>query len=51
MLNHNVCRKHIAKGLCQDSYKGPTNISVLPVGYPEWVWYCPFCELRKVVIL
>lgn len=35
MLNHDVCRKHIAEGLCWDNYEGPTNISVLPVGYPE----------------
>lgn len=32
MLNHSVCRKCIAKGLCQDNYQGPTNMSVLPVG-------------------
>lgn len=40
-------RKCIAKGLCQGNYQGPTNISVLPVGNPEWVWHCPFCELGK----
>lgn len=47
MLNHSACRKCIAKGLCQDNYQGPTNISVLPVGNPEWVWHCPLCELGK----
>lgn len=47
MLNHSVCRKCIAKGLCQDNYQGPTNISVLPIENPEWVWHSPFCELGK----
>lgn len=51
MLNHNVCRKGIAEGFCQDSYEGLANISV---GYPEWGCYWHKSgtkELRKVVTL